>query len=58
MSDTEGQARVKRLEMNNRNTSTAKGPGMTTPKKKGAQSGFASNPTKGGGIFRPLKGRM
>ena len=53
--DTAGQDRVKRLERNNRNTSVAKSESMKTPRKSGASSGFASNPTKSGGIYRPLK---
>lgn len=46
-----GQKRVRAKEMNNRNTGAAKGPGTTTPKKRGATRGFASNKTKGKGIF-------
>lgn len=49
-----GQDRVKRMERNNRNVEGAKGSNVKTPRKKGAQAGFASNKTKGGGIFRSL----
>lgn len=54
-SDDTGQGRVGRMERNNRNTPGARGPMTKTPRKRGAQSGFGSNPTKGGGISRPLK---
>ena len=54
--DTPGQERVKSMERNNRNTSTAKGDGMKTPRKRGNQGGFESNPMKGGGINRPTTG--
>lgn len=50
-----GQSRVKGMEKNNRTGSGATGSSTKTPRKKGAQSGFASNKTKGGGIFRGLK---
>ena len=48
----EGLRRVDRLEENNRRTSMAKGMGARTPRKRGATSGFASNPTNGAGIGR------
>lgn len=51
MEKESGLKRVRAKEMNNRNTGTAKGPGTTTPKKRGAMKGFASNKTKGKGIF-------
>jgi hypothetical protein len=51
-SDDTGQSRVRAKERNNRRP----GAGSKTPRKKGAQSGFGSNATKSGGIFRPLKG--
>ena len=54
--DTPGQERVGRLERNNRNSSMAKAESVKTPRKRGAQAGFDSNATKGGGINRPLAG--
>lgn len=51
-----GQSRVKRMEKNNRTGSGPKSDATKTPRKKGAQAGFASNKRKGGGIFRSLKG--
>ena len=54
-SDDTGQGRVRRMERNNRNNDGAKGAMAKTPRKRGAQAGFASNPTKSGGINRPLK---
>lgn len=50
-----GQDRVKRMERNNRTQPDAKSTAAKTPRKKGAQAGFASNKTKGGGVFRSLK---
>lgn len=54
-SDQVGQLRVREREMNNRNTPMAKGEETKTPRKAGAQQGFASNPTQDGGVFRGLK---
>lgn len=52
----DGQDRVNRRESNNRRGSRATGPAAKTPRKSGAQRMFRSNPMKGGGINRPLKG--
>jgi hypothetical protein len=52
MADKEaGQKRVAAKERNNRRPNS----GSKVPIKSGAKSGFASNPTKSGGINRPLK---
>jgi hypothetical protein len=55
-SDNTGQGRVGAKERNNRRGEGAKGMMTRTPRKRGAQAGFASNKKKGGGIFRSLKG--
>ena len=51
-----GQNRVNAKERNNRRSESAKGMASKAPVKKGARSGFGSNKTKSGGIFRSLKG--
>ena len=43
-SDDTGQSRVNRMEKNNRRSESARGSMAKTPRKRGAQSGFASNP--------------
>lgn len=48
----EGLRRVNRMEENNRRTPMAKGMGARTPRKPGARTGFASNPTSGASISR------
>lgn len=55
-SDAMGQDRVNARERNNRRSGMAKGMMARTPRKRGASAGFGSNKTKGGGIFRRLKG--
>lgn len=57
-SDNTGQGRVGSKERNNRRSEAAKGTMAKTPRKRGASAGFASNPTKGGGIYRRLKSGM
>jgi len=51
-----GLQRVNAKERNNRRSEAAKGSAARTPRKSGAKSGFGSNKTKGGGIFRKLGG--
>ena len=48
----EGLRRVRRMEENNRTGQNAKGMGARTPRKAGARTGFASNPTSGASISR------
>lgn len=45
-----GLARVRMKERNNRLSERAKGMATKTPTKRGAMSGFASNPKRGGRI--------
>lgn len=58
----EGLARVRRMETNNRTGENAKGMSARTPRQRGANAGFASNPTNGASIgrvgVRSGKGRL